>query len=178
MAQGGSMGELIWWDSFQVWLISCNLRSPNQIVLTPGSPLTRSAVRLSSPSKPELTAEAWEKPKGHLFYLKTPQEKQSFWPLLDRKRAEIISRRLERIAEDNSIYNSFNTNYLVSTTQDEQKSRLDIEIPYLLITLKKDERIAVAKDDNSYDWEKPTYLMDDNQKTGEQTILNDNLSSG
>jgi hypothetical protein len=47
-----------------------------------------------------------------------------------------------------------------------------------LITLKKDERIAVAKDDNSYDWEKPTYLMDDNQKTGEQTILNDNLSSG
>lgn len=94
--------------------------------------------------------------------------------VLDRKRAEIISRRLERIAEDNSIYNSFNTNYLVSTTQDGQKSRLDIEIPYLLITLKKDERIAVAKDDNSYDWEKPTYLMDDNQKTGEQTILNDN----
>lgn len=94
--------------------------------------------------------------------------------VLDWKRAEIISRRLERIAEDNSIYNSFNTNYLVSTTQDGQKSRLDIEIPYLLITLKKDERIAVAKDDNSYDWEKPTYLMDDNQKTGEQTILNDN----
>jgi hypothetical protein len=94
--------------------------------------------------------------------------------VLDRKRAEIISRRLERIAEDNSIYNSFNTNYLVSTTQDGQKSRLDIEIPYLLITLKKDERIAVAKDDNSYDWEKPAYLMGDNQKTGEQTILNDN----
>jgi hypothetical protein len=45
-----------------------------------------------------------------------------------------------------------------------------------LITLKKDERIAVAKDDNSYDWEKPTYLMDDNQKTDEPTILklNDN----
>lgn len=96
--------------------------------------------------------------------------------VLDWKRAEIISRRLERIAEDNYIYNSFNTNYLVSTTQDGQKSRLNIEIPYLLITLKKDERIAVAKDDNSYDWEKPTYLMDDNQKTDEPTILklNDN----
>ena len=47
-AQGGSMGELIWWDSFQVSLISCNLRSPNQIVLTPGSPLTRSDLGVSS----------------------------------------------------------------------------------------------------------------------------------
>jgi hypothetical protein len=99
---------------------------------------------------------------------------QPIFCVLDRKRAEIIGRRLERIAEDNSIYNSFNTNYLVYTAQDAQKSRLNIEIPYLLITLKQNERIAVIKDDNSYNWEKPAYLIGDNQETNKQIILNDN----
>jgi hypothetical protein len=86
----------------------------------------------------------------------------------DQQRAEIIGKRLEKIAEDNSLSGSFNTNYLLATAKDSKKT-LAIEIPYLLITLNNQDKVAIF-DGDKISWET---LTTNNQQDGQTEILKD-----